>query len=72
MAVSFRRFVRWAGMTQEPIRRSGGLSDDELCNDRPCTCGAAVHDPVEHAKAAPGWRIALAQVQAKQAAADKP
>jgi len=44
------------------------MLDEELCNDRPCTCGAAIHDPVKLAATARIFRAAREHRLAKEAA----
>jgi len=46
---------------------AGGLTDDQLCKDDPCTCGAAIHDPVKLAATARVFLAARARRLAKAA-----
>lgn len=49
------------------VSGTGGLTDDQLCHDRPCTCGAAIHDPVKLAATAKVFLAALARRPAGEA-----
>jgi len=44
-----------------------GIRTEDLCSDRPCTCGAAIHDPAVHARTARIFLAARARRLAKAA-----